>query len=575
MSSFAPSDDVESSPQTRRAFLGKLGRAAAATTAVTGLSVAPALIGLPGAEAEADDLIDKGDAKQRRAEAANLRCKIAKLNKKVGVGAVENNGDEDLYSSRIGNFSKGLPHDANGVVDPAAYAKLLKALKSGKPEHFEAIPMGCPNPSMQMKLVNPQSGLAFDLEGLDVCQFGIAKAPALASAEAAGEMVELYWAARLRDVNFDDYPSSGLAQAAATELTGLSDFRGPKSTGTVTPDLLFRDDLPGALTGPYVSQFLLLPVPFGAVRIEQKMRTLMAGTDHMTAVVDWLAVQNGCRPTAAAVFDSTHRYIRNGRDLSQWVHIDVLYQAYFHAALMMLTPPDATDLVTGGGLGVPLDAGNPYARSVTQEGFGTFGGPYVMTILTEVATRALKAVWFQKWFVHRRLRPEAYGGLVHQVAVDGALHPLHADVLGSQVLADLILANGTGLHPQAFPEGSPMHPSYGAGHATVAGACVTILKALFDESFVIANPKVVTPDGTGLVDYVGPPLTVGGELNKLAMNVATGRNLAGVHWRTDALESLRLGERVAIEILEDQRKTFNESFDGFELTTFDGESIVV
>jgi len=31
------------------------------------------------------------------------------------------------------------------------------------------------------------------------------------------------------------------------------------------------------------------------------------------------------------------------------------------------------------------------------------------------------------------------------------------------------------LLPMAFPEGSPIHPAYGAGHATVAGACVTIL----------------------------------------------------------------------------------------------------
>ena len=35
----------------------------------------------------------------------------------------------------------------------------------------------------------------------------------------------------------------------------------------------------------------------------------------------------------------------------------------------------------------------------------------------------------------------------------------------------------------AFPEGSPMHPCYGAGHATVAGACVTVLKAFFDHSW--------------------------------------------------------------------------------------------
>ena len=39
---------------------------------------------------------------------------------------------------------------------------------------------------------------------------------------------------------------------------------------------------------------------------------------------------------------------------------------------------------------------------------------------------------------------------------------------------------GNWLLPMAFPEGSPMHPSYGAGHATVAGACTTILKAWFD-----------------------------------------------------------------------------------------------
>lgn len=41
---------------------------------------------------------------------------------------------------------------------------------------------------------------------------------------------------------------------------------------------------------------------------------------------------------------------------------------------------------------------------------------------------------------------------------------------------------GTYFLPMAFPEGSPTHPSYGSGHATVAGACTTILKAFFDES---------------------------------------------------------------------------------------------
>jgi hypothetical protein len=127
----------------------------------------------------------------------------------------------------------------------------------------------------------------------------------------------------------------------------------------------------------------------------------------------------------------------------------------------------------------------------------------------------------------------------------------------------------------AFPEGSPAHPAYGAGHATVAGACTTILKAWFDESFVIPSP--VVPDATGqvLTPYVGGPLTVGGELNKLASNIGIGRNIAGVHWRSDATESLELGESIAISILKDQKASYNEAFSGFTLTKFDGTTVVV
>ena len=129
--------------------------------------------------------------------------------------------------------------------------------------------------------------------------------------------------------------------------------------------------------------------------------------------------------------------------------------------------------------------------------------------------------------------------------------------------------------PMAFPEGSPTHPAYGAGHATVAGACVTILKAWFDETHVIQNPLVPDASGTVLTPYVGDPLTVGGELNKIASNVANGRNIAGVHWRSDATESLKLGEAIAISILKDQKNCYNEQFGGFSLTKFDGTTTTV
>jgi hypothetical protein len=83
--------------------------------------------------------------------------------------------------------------------------------------------------------------------------------------------------------------------------------------------------------------------------------------------------------------------------------------------------------------------------------------------------------------------------------------------------------------------------------------------------------------GTGLVAYTGPDagsLTVGGELNKVAANIAMGRNFAGIPWRTDYSESLTLGEAVAIGILEEQKATYNEG-GSFTLTKFDGTTVTI
>src|SRR5206468_3952161 len=145
-------------------------------------------------------------------------------------------------------------------------------------------------------------------------------------------------------------------------------------------------------------------------------------------------------------------------------------------------------------------------------------------------------------------------------------YPLSGEVLNSAALPLLYSQDGTYLLPQAFPEGSPLHPSFGSGHGTVAGACVTILKAWFDETQVIPNPVQPSPDGLSLLPYDGPPLTVGGELNKIGSNVAIGRNIAGIHWRSDAIEAMKLGEAVAISILRDQKNCSNESFRAFTFT---------
>src|SRR5439155_14269866 len=86
---------------------------------------------------------------------------------------------------------------------------------------------------------------------------------------------------------------------------------------------------------------------------------------------------------------------------------------------------------------------------------------------------------------------------------------------------------------------------------------------------------MASPDGLALLPYTGPALTVGRELNKLAANIGFGRDAAGIHWRSDIIEGLKLGEAVAIGILTDLRATYNEDFPGLTLTTFEGTTITI
>jgi hypothetical protein len=234
----------------------------------------------------------------------------------------------------------------------------------------------------------------------------------------------------------------------------------------------------------------------------------------------------------------------------------------------------------------PCDQGNPYdppgtaSDSRTQVGFATFGPVHLLQLLIEVSGRALRAVWWQKWGVHRRLRPEEYGGRVDNQLNNRRTYPIHSSLttsLSTGGLAPYFPEKwGSYLLPQAYPEGAPTHPAYGAGHAAISGACATILKAFFDESMLLESPVVPSADGVSLVPYTGAgatQLTVGGELNKLAGNIAIFRNAAGVHWRSDYTESLPLGESVAIGLLQEMSLTFNEDDAFFQFTKFDGTKI--
>jgi hypothetical protein len=495
-------------------------------------------------------------ASDRLGKAFAVRTEAAEHARRLGAGVQHANGDEGRLPG-VACYSKGLPHNSLGEADPKAYEILLGALRSGKPEDFERIPLGG-----FVKLANPQAALAFDLLGPDASQPACQAAPVFSSPEQGGELVELYWKSLARDVPFAEYEGHSLIEKAAEELSALPEFHGPREGGAVTPRTLFRGPTAGDLTGPYVSQFLWKPIPWLPLKVEQKIRTAVPGVDYLTDLSDWLQVQNGA---IAGVnrFDEKPRYIRNGRDLGEYVHRDFTYQSFQGACLIALKA------------GTLPDGGNPYKHSRTQSAFTTFGQPYLLYLLAVVTQAALKACWYQKWLVHRRIRPEEYGGRVEIAASGRAQYPLPPGLLDSRAVEEVRRRFGTALLPQAFPEGCPTHPSYPAGHAVIAGACATVLKACLDESHVLPEPVVASADGLTLQPWKGADLTVGGELEKLAANTALGRNFAGVHWRSDGIEGLKLGEEVAIRVLEELSYTGNELFSGWSLRKFDGARVSV
>lgn len=539
--------------RNRRKFLSQLG-AGFAGAAVLGSSSAKAQLESDVNSNERDHL----NLDERAREALRLRIKIAIAESHVRIPPQQTNGDSERYPSHLANYSKGLRHNEWDLPDPYDYELYLKALSTGKWEDFEEIPMGG-----KSKLANPMAAYTYTLEGPDSHHTWTPAPPAFASDEQAAEMIELYWQALTRDVNFSEYESHPLIAQACMDLTKFGPSTDPREDSAVTPRTIFRAPFPGAQIGPYVSQFLLLSVPIDNVISTQLYPSLAAGTDYMTEYAEFLNIQNGA-PAPPLPPLAAPRYTISPRDGISYVHKDFPFQS----------DENATLILAGFGNAAASD-GNPYKKSKTQSGFVTYGLPMFIDWVSRATTLAMKAGWYHKWLVHRRIRPEEFGGRVHNRIVHHIDFPISERLFRSNVLDYVYKNQRTYLLAQAYPEGCPLHPSYPAVHACIAGAAVTVLKALFDESFVIPNPVVPNAEGDGLEPYSGEPLTIGNELNKLAWNIAMSRDFAGVHWRSDSLNGLQLGEAVAKKLMRDLLALNTENQLPLTFHDFSGELVTI
>ena len=543
---------------SRRKFLKRSSQA--------GVTIAAAGAGLGSAFARVSRHSDtdevRGSAAERRAQRAfEIRCDSARAAGREKNPIPTTNGDEERYPDKRANFAKSLPHNELGEVEPQAYTDWLSILVSSDPGQFERVPR---DPVAVAKLNDPQATYAFDLVGIDSHATRLPPPPNFASATMAADMAELYWQALTIDVPFRSYETDALIKAAVTDLNAFSHPPGVTPAGKITTGTLFRGETAGDLVGPYISQFLWLDVPYGIKTFDQRYRFPSRNQTFLTQFDEWLACQRGAEAARKLKFDSEPRYICSNRELAEYVHQDFSFQTYLNAALIMLR------------LGrEALSPTNPYLGSRTQFGDITFGNKNILSLIAQAALLGQKSAYYHKWLVHRRVRPECFAGRI-EVHVSGRKpYDLHPEVLNCDAVARVKAAHGGCLLPVAFAEGCPTHPSYPSAHATNAGACATILKAFFNEDYPMPNPVEAASDGSGLLSWKGEPLTLANEINKLANNIALGRDAAGVHYRSDSVNGLYVGEEQALGLLGDYSRTYNERFDGFVLSTFRGEKVRV
>jgi membrane-associated phospholipid phosphatase len=479
-------------------------------------------------------------------------------------------------------FSKTLTHNSvTGFPLKEDVDKVLNAYKLSTPAALNQIVQSNVN---QRKFENLTAGQSFNLIGCDSTISNMTNMFPVDNNGSIFEMVEVYAMSLLRDTTFNDIKNLSPTNLYLQELNNFSN----KTTapvdinGNITGNTLFKGNRADELVGPYMSQFLYLPFSYGNLHVDQKYR-VENDYNNSTNLTEWLSIENG--KINGDISFGDYKYVYNPRVLGSLVHNDPFFQFYFNACLIALQ-----NGVESGG----------FTNSKITEWTST-GTPNICASVAHVTVGALRTAWCQKWGINMGIRPEVYAQRVHlslntTPTILNNVPGLNTIKTTLQSNAPTILAdvktnnspNNTYLLKLQYPEGSPTHPTCPSGHATVAGACITVMKAMFkthDNNYSRLPWPVQAKhslNGDILVNYTeldASSMTIVGELNKLASNSANGRDWAGLHFRHDADGGILLGEQYGERYLVDIAKEYNEStngiFTGWVSERFNGQIVLI
>jgi membrane-associated phospholipid phosphatase len=522
-------------------------------------------------------------SKQRRTIIDNFRSS------QILVPMVQ--GDLNIPQYR-GVYSKGfVGHTGpNGIPvgpNPALYSRFIEAMKTRNQTLLNQVY------DSSSKLVDAHCVFDIELEGKYKSSFVIPPAPSITSLTAAAEILEVYVMALLRNYNFhildpecifyDNIPTE--AKTYRDTLIGYLNLPGIKghlpyqefdSNNNITKDTLFRGIARGDLIGPYVSQFFYYETAIGNLKLEQKYQCLDLSENIVPDISNskyhfgkteqyFNEIWNGGLKSSA--LQTKTKYMTTILDLAMYINRDQIWEAIFVTASLFLSR------------GIPIGF-HTKKRSPGFARFVNLGPVDLYNLMTKATKLAMNSTWVWKWS-QLRPRPEEMAYQIHLAKThnDSTVN-FPEELLNNPILQEIAkYNNGKYLMPLGYSQGSPFHPSYPGGHATIAAAMVTIMKAWFNCDCLI--PAVV-PDMTGdnLVMYKLKNnddiqyLRIEDELEKIVTNCSHSRNMAGIHYRSDTEVGISIGEQAAISVLEDEVNKYSDEI-AFRFRKRSGEVVTI
>lgn len=432
------------------------------------------------------------------------------------------------YDNKI-LFSKGLRHNNELIVNSNDINILTDCIKYHDVNKLEKLKF-----VGDLKLLNPSSSWYLDIIGSSSTTYKYSKFPNIDSKEFEYEMCLLYCMYLCRDIPFSNYTNNSAINQYCKFLS-------------VEPTTIFRDPL--FINGLYISQFLYLNFTIGNCSYNQRYRTYLENLDFYKTVESMTKLQNGISDSTH-LFNKKKRYIITGRDLAHYFHSNDPYFVFTNTYSILCN----------------INAPIIIKQCKFEEPYLNFGKADVPSLLTMIGRNALLVAWYIKWS-NMVPRPDQISLLLNKTY---SKNKESLNIFTNPIFDKIYGKNKNILLPQCYNKGSNMCPSTPSEYATVAGACITVLKLIFDNNFEM---NVTTPDlvGFNLVNK-NDKSTIGIELDKLAFNVAISQCWAGTNFAIDNIKGLKLGEAVAINCMKDVSNRYPDKIN-FKLKKFNGKFV--